>query len=176
MACHKTRFLFSAHSVYAYDDQRVKKIIERIKFHGEFAYLRPLTNDITDIISEMCDWMSVDAIIPIPSKKESFLQRGFNPAECLARICAQAFRKPIHHALTIQTERVQHTRTRNERLRGLSTFFRSKALAKSIRHAMVIDDILTTGGTLEAAAFALRNAGIERVSGFTLARQEKFIP
>lgn len=175
VTCSKHRMLTSARSLYNYDDPRVKKILQHIKFSGEFALLKNIKNDIWEAFEECVNKKEIDVIIPIPISTERFVERGYNQAELIAKLCSVISGIPVQKSLRTKRQITQHILNREKRLQNLSTHFYAKPLAKSIRHAIVIDDILTTGGTLEAAAIALHKAGIQRVSAFTIARQEKYV-
>lgn len=170
--CFSKRVLTSARSVYAYEDRRVEQFIHLIKYKGVFSLLDCVQEDIAEVFSTL-DVHRDTVLVPIPQSKERYRERGYNQAELLARMCAQLSGLRCLSLLTTQTPRTQHTRSRDDRLKGLESYFSAHRLAKTVKHAIVIDDILTTGGTCEAAALALRDAGVMNISAFTLARQNK---
>lgn len=112
----------------------------------------------------------VDAITYIPSDTLKILQRGFNPAELLARHIAQKLQLPVYSNALIKTNSLDQ--------RGLSKRQRQKNVKQSLlagqlnlneQHILIIEDVLTTGATAIAAAKALKRQGARKVSVWALA-------
>lgn len=115
---------------------------------------------------------AADAVLPLPLTQARLRERGFNQALQLAR--ALAPRKT--HAdwlLRLRDTPDQHRLPRGERLRNMENAF---GVARGKRHRiegqrlLLIDDVMTTGATLNAAASVLREAGALEVSALVLAR------
>lgn len=114
------------------------------------------------------------ALIPVPLHRWKQFKRGYNQSLLLARALTRGCGIPIVEAL----ERVRDTGTqtrlhRSERMRNLQGAFRIRPRAESgIRgiHVVLIDDVLTTGATLDACASVLKRAGAESVRALAVAR------
>ncbi len=116
--------------------------------------------------------IGVDVVVPVPLHRARERARGFNQAEDLARAMATAPRLPVRRAL----RRVRATRTqadlpaaqRHRNVRDAFAIARDGALAG--RRVLLVDDVSTTGATLEACARVLKAAGVREVRAVTVAR------
>jgi ComF family protein len=111
-----------------------------------------------------------DRVVPIPLHRRALCRRGFNPAALLAREIARRVRVPL---VARALERVQDTTSQT----GLDRAGRRRNVRGAFRARMqqpgriwLIDDVVTTGATLEAAARALRLAGARDVVAVCAAR------
>jgi ComF family protein len=113
-----------------------------------------------------------DLIIPVPLHSARLRERGFNQAHFLARILSEEIDAPLSAAL----QRVRYTRTqtafdRTERMENLRDAFRlRKKVSVRDLQVLLVDDILTTGSTLNECARVLREAGARSVHAVTVAR------
>jgi ComF family protein len=115
----------------------------------------------------------VDAVIPVPLDAGRMRERGYNQAELIARPLARMLRLPFRTYLLVRTRpRPPQLRlTRRERwetVRGAYATHKRAQVDKM--RAMLVDDVFTTGATLDACSKALRLAGAVRVVGLTVAR------
>jgi len=106
-------------------------------------------------------------IVPVPPAPWRRRWRGFDPADAIARALAAQTRLSLGPCLRRTQGRRQVGRPRSERL-AEPPEVRVAALPPG--HAILLDDVVTTGATLGACAAALRGAGAERVVGLTFAR------
>lgn len=120
--------------------------------------------------------LSVDSIVPVPLHRERQQQRGYNHAQLLAQVCAGrlgiALSEDIlfrHRATLAQVGLSQLERLQNVHGAFLcDPKFATGALYN--RRILIIDDVSTTGSTLEACAAPLFAAGAKEVWGLVLAR------
>lgn len=107
--------------------------------------------------------------IPVPLSRKRLLKRGYNQAELLAKSLEHCIQLPIDTKCLVRSERrTQVGAGRVARLANLAGAFSLQNLPAGKR-VLLIDDLCTTGATLQAAAEPLLNAGIE-VMGLTIAR------
>ena len=114
-------------------------------------------------------------LVPMPLSPQRWRERGYNQAALLARGLGQRLALPVH---ADGLQRTQHT----ERLMRLDADARASAIAQAFRvptehaaalrgrHVALVDDVLTTGATANAAAKALWEAGAREVSVWVVAR------
>jgi predicted amidophosphoribosyltransferase len=116
-------------------------------------------------------------VVPVPLHWTRRLRRGYNPAHLLARGVAAELGLPLlTGALARRRGRHQIGLGRRERLASLAGVFAAPgATARHLRGRtiLLVDDVLTTGATVEACAQALHDAGAERVVAFALARTRR---
>ena len=148
-----------------------------------FKYPRPGLQGLDPAAAAVASWLiqraadfvpetRVDLVIPVPLHRGRLRQRGFNPAAHLARALARAH--SIGHT-PVALERIRATPSqtglsRTERRRNLRGAFRASARFPIPERVWLVDDVVTTGSTLTAAATALRRGGARRVTGICVAR------
>lgn len=113
----------------------------------------------------------VDAVVPMPLAPERLRERGFNQAQELARPLARALGLPLlaHACRKIRKTRAQAELQFAERARNVRGAFVCDADLRGMRIA-VVDDVMTTGATLNELARNLKRAGAVHVSGWVVAR------
>lgn len=108
-------------------------------------------------------------IVPVPLHWSRRFHRGFNQAELLANIVSEARCIPVTHLLKrVRPTGYQSHRRRIDRRSALHDAFR--AYGSIPPHIILIDDIATTGATLDACAAVLKQAGAQRVEGWVVAK------
>jgi len=114
----------------------------------------------------------VDLLIPVPLHERRQRQRGYNQAALLAHHLGEALGHPVlEGALIRQRETIpQVSLDASERRRNVAGAFAWQAPPLQGESILLIDDVCTTGATLEACAVALRQAGAGSIRALTLAR------
>ena len=114
-----------------------------------------------------------DWIVPVPARRAALRQRGFSPPAEIARLLARRVRVPS----CLEIVQRQHEGTRQaglarvQRLQAQAGVFVCEVPAQvQGRRIAVVDDVLTTGATLQSMAAVLKDAGAFRVEGWVLAR------
>lgn len=128
---------------------------------------------VAELMAERILWLAPGdllsgAIVPVPTARVRTLRRGFDPAGELAAALAAASGLSLHRCLARRGGGRQVGRRRDERLARPPGILAPDGVPKS---ALLVDDVLTTGSTLSAAARALRRAGAVRVVAVTFARR-----
>jgi ComF family protein len=126
----------------------------------------------------MCAYMAEwgpepELVVPVPMHSRHQHRRGYNQAELLARALARSQGLAFRAALKRTSGQASQVRSRSvsERHRNVAGAFTCVDESISGKRILLIDDVCTTGATLEACAAALRAAGASEVSGLTVARE-----
>jgi ComF family protein len=145
-------------------------MITRLKFGHELVFARVLGTLLAG--SLRASGTAIPAcILPIPLHRRRLRQRGFNQAAEIARHAAPRLGSRVE-------PRLLHRRRDTSAQSGLDATARARNLEQAFgigrhpvpRHIALLDDVLTTGSTAEAAASALKSAGCERVDLWACAR------
>ena len=148
----------------------LREAIHALKFSGRRALASPLG----DLTAERCARAlpaDIDALIPVPLARERERARGFNQAALLAGRIGRRLTIPVRPRwlARIRPTRPQSDLSAAERRANVRDAFGASPRAAG-RHVLVVDDVLTTGATLDACAGALRAAGARRIGVLTVAR------
>ncbi len=124
------------------------------------------------VLSESKEYSSVDLIIPVPLHPKKQKQRGYNQSEWIAKGVAEAMKKKLSVNM-LKRKIFSSTQTRKnrfERWQNVEGIF-EVSISDAIRgkHILLIDDVITTGSTLEACAYQLLKLPETKVSIATLA-------
>lgn len=150
-------------------------LIVHFKFHEQPGYADLLCN-----VLRHAPWVEpaleqADCVVPMPLSAQRLRARGFNQALELARRLAPE-KTDAKLLLRIRDTAPQSALNRRQRLRNMRHAFAVEPLRAgtlAARHAVLVDDVMTSGASLHAAATALRQAGAARVTALVLARAER---
>jgi len=149
----------AASALWAYDASgTVQRIQYGLKYGGQPSMGEPLGQLMADAWRDT----GVELVIPVPLSRPRFLERGYNQAHALAAGVAAALDVPVVADALVRS-RPTRTQTRlsaSERWTNVSGAFAvAEASALAGVHVLLIDDVLTTGATLTAAAHVLVAVG-----------------
>lgn len=153
-------------------EQPVAGLIQQLKFNGHLAIARSLGELLAQQLTP--DPVLPDAILPVPLHSQRLRQRGFNQALELARPLARRFGLPL---LTRCCQRTRATlaqtalsaQQRRKNLRGAFQVMQPLPA----KHIAIVDDVMTTGQTVNELAKTLRKAGAERIDVWVCARADR---
>jgi len=173
-ACQQTRSpLQRAHSVFVYADP-VSVLLRRFKFHHDLAAGRLLAQLMAPVMARLVPSLPSEdrpqAIVPVPLHITRLRQRGYDQALELAKPLARFLNLPLLHGLRrIRATQAQSQLDAKARKRNMHHAFAARAV-RLPAHVLLMDDVMTTGATLYAAAYALGQAGVQRIDAWVCAR------
>lgn len=146
-------------------------LIHKIKFQKGYEWLNIFKNFLKEVpFPYLEDQLT---LMPVPLHRSKFLKRGFNQSEILIEYLEQARAYEVSYGLKKVRETLpQSALGRVERRVNLSEAFRWKSSRPVPRNVVLVDDIMTTGATLNACASELKKWGAKRVYGWTLFRSK----
>jgi len=165
----------AAFSVYN-RGSRIRKLIHALKYNGRKEIGKMLGELYGTILSESGFMHDIDIIVPVPLHPARQRKRGYNQSEYIAYGLSEATKVAVKNNIIRRIEQTdsQTKRGRYERwenVKGL--FFVPEPQEIRGKHILVVDDVITTGSTMEACVNALHEAGEVKVSIVALAAAQK---
>ncbi len=169
--CVPNSFLSAHIALTQYQEEGlIGDIVRHIKYHYIEELLSLLETVVGQILKDQAIYVAdIEAVVPVPLHKKRFAERGFNQAELIAMMVAEHIEKPVLKELTrVRATPHQAKLGREERIVNVRDAFFMKPTTHQV--ILLVDDVYTTGTTMQEAAKALLQAGVREVRGFSLAR------
>ena len=164
----RIRRLTSLRSAAAYEGP-LEKALHRFKYEGRQPLARPLAMLLAERLA--VDGIAAEVVTWVPLHERRHRRRGYNQAELLGRELARLCGLPVLAGLVRDRDTAaQVGLDRLHRQTNVAGAFHWEGKELARRSLLLIDDVATTGATLEACAGALKAAGAGAVIGFTVAR------
>lgn len=151
---------------------RTQQLLHQLKYRGQRHVGHTLGCLYGAELAEAGLAREFEVVVPVPLHPRKLARRGYNQAEAFGSGLAEMLRCPSRaHALRRTTHTDSQTRkSRAERWQNVAAVFEvAEPAAVAGRHVLLVDDVLTTGATLEACGNALLAAGARAVSIATVA-------
>lgn len=148
----------------------LREALHRLKYQRDIGLGEALSKHLIELYNDL-NW-EIDLVTPVPLSPKRTRERGYNQSGLLARPLAYAIQKPFQPNVL---QRCRETRSQvglsaKERQLNVEDAFTANAGKVKEKVVLVIDDVTTTGSTINACTQALRKAGASAVYGITLAR------
>ncbi|MBS6194686.1 MAG: ComF family protein [Clostridiales bacterium] len=155
--------------IFLYKDP-LKQSLMRFKFHGRKEYGEFLGKLMCTYSTEFISRIRPEVILPVPLHKKKQNARGYNQAQILAEEVSRGFSIPIRTDLVLRKKftKAQKELNRKERKKNLEQAFTVEGQAGQYQRVLVVDDIYTTGSTVNAIAGKLKKQGVKEVWFLTL--------
>lgn len=156
-------------AVYAYQGQ-IKQSVHQFKFHNKREYADFYVQQMCKELRPFLEAWKPQALIPVPLHKSRKKRRGFNQAQLLAEGIGKTFGILVLPDLVVRTRatRPQKELNRKKRKNNLKNAFKIPGYDVKLKRVLVIDDIYTTGSTIDAIAELLLEWGVEEICFATL--------
>jgi predicted amidophosphoribosyltransferase len=141
-------------SACEYDGDVRRRVVD-MKYRGRRSVARELARQLAARV-QADEAVSIDVVTWAPTSSRRRRHRGFDQAQLIARFVARDLGVPCRRLLVRETRHAQTGATRMARLAGPK--FRALQTRRALR-VLVVDDVVTTGSTLRAAAHALTASG-----------------
>lgn len=177
----KTRYLDGLISAVSYNNIVTKELITKFKYEPFikdiaptlayliFHHIKISENEIINFEKEKC------LIIPIPSHLKKEKLRNFNPPTEIAKSLSLLLKIPLETNILLKTRQTtpQINLSKKERENNVKNVFMVRDKNNSLinKTVFLVDDVFTTGSTLQEAARVLKNAGAKKVIGMTVAKE-----
>ena len=144
-------------AVFTYNDVMRRSIV-MFKYHNRREYAKFYAEEMYEHCRHFIKSAKPDVIIPIPVHRLKKRQRGFNQAELVAKELGKLLKIPVDTDYLIRIEKTtpQKELNRQKRKENLKKAFAVKKGEKAYQKVLVIDDIYTTGATIDAISEILR--------------------
>jgi ComF family protein len=137
-----------------------RQMLHRFKFRGKRSLARPLGSWLGRLIREETCWEPA-FVIPVPLHRRRLRERGYDQAQLLARFAATALGVPLRPLLArIRPTAAQSSLSHHQRQENVRGVFACRRAALPGKRALLVDDIYSTGATMQEAAAVLQKQGL----------------
>lgn len=166
--CSTDSDLTQVQAVAVYQDL-AKKLVWKLKYAHAQAAAREMASPMSQLLDRQA-WGSL-LIVPVPTATSRQRKRGYDQARLLARELSRRICQPYADVLARQNQIHQVGASREQRLQQLAAAFRVTKPGRICGVTiLLVDDVVTTGATLEAAARCLRQAGAGQINALVFAQ------
>lgn len=169
--CLQNKWQFETLLVPFYYEAMAKYLLHHVKFYQQLLFIPRLTDLLNEYLQSYFNQYQPDLIVPVPLHRWRILKRGFNQAHELARRIGSYYDIEVNGYLA---KKVKHTKAQaqlnvRQRQKNLNMSFQVR-LNQDIKHILLVDDVFTTGATVNTLAHEFKKIGVARVDVVTLFR------
>jgi ComF family protein len=178
--CHRKNYLLI--SACNYKDKKIEKMIQSFKYDRIISLSKPLTrlviSSLSTVITSLPFYIETSFLVPIPISKSRLRERGFNQTELIVKeLITYIPELEINTTILKRKKSLSaqaKTHSREERKNRMHNSFEADK-KNGKENIILVDDIFTTGATIEDAIRALKEVGYKRIVVLTIARTSKLI-
>lgn len=143
----------------------MQKSIAYFKFQNRREYAKGYAEEMVKYFGERILNWKVDCMIPVPIHKKKQINRGFNQAEVLAKELSFLLSIPVDTTLIKRSKKTlpQKELNEEERRKNLINAFQIGKKGVKYKKIILVDDIYTTGSTIDACSEVLKTVGIQEI-------------
>jgi ComF family protein len=171
--CRGNFFAFERARSYSVHNDALSQAITLLKYEEITRLGNWFAGRLAEVISSEPEKWEVDVVMPVPLHRERERERGYNQSYLIAHPLAKALVLPLEAKILIRTRNrpVPLLLSRTDRWRAVRGAYalREGRQVDNLR-ILLVDDVMTTGATLDSCARTLKKAGASVVLGLTVAR------
>ncbi len=163
-------YIDSIRAASYFENNPIRPAIHFLKYRNHRAVAAMLGEILADVYQRYA--YAANVIVPVPLHRSRFKERGYNQSELLARQLGKLLNLPVN-TVTLQRNRKTKSQMKlgvGERHKNVADAFFCQDKQLLNQHVLLIDDVCTTGSTLDFCAAALKDGDVASVRGLTLAR------
>lgn len=159
-----TRSFVRGYPVFNYAEP-IKSSILAVKYHNKREYLDYYGAMLAKRIEPELSGLHLSGLVPVPIHKSKKRERGFNQAELLANVVGKTLGLPVYRELLFRMHDTipQKELSPAERTNNIRQALQTGMVVPDCKNVLLVDDIYTTGATVQACTEALLEAGIQHV-------------
>lgn len=167
--CEDSRHLY-VRGTALYDYGSMSDSIFRFKYRGRAEYAEFYGRELFEKRGQWLQAVRPDALVPVPIHSSRKRQRGYNQAELVARKLSDLTGIPVNVSLICREKRTSPMKELGpaERQKNLKKAFKIRQNDVKLNTIVIIDDVYTTGSTIDAITHTVWNAGITEIYFMTL--------
>ena len=164
--------LNSVTSAVYYKGHIITSAIHHFKYKNEHALSRELAHLLAKCYQHNQNRPQTNVIVPVPLHKVRHKERGYNQSTLLAKSLSKFINQPVDTKTLVRNRATERQVSLNpaDRKTNVADAFVTKSDQLAGQVVLLIDDVLTTGSTLNAGAKALKQGKVSAVHGLTVAR------
>ena len=157
-------------------DKLVKKSIYGFKYKNRRVYAQTYGRELIKKFGSLLRIWEIELMIPVPLHKKRYRKRGYNQAFLLAQVISDYTGIPIDDKLVIRKKDTDPQKQfgNKERKANLKNAFELSRKQIQQKHILLIDDIYTTGSTINEIARILKKTGVEKIFFLTISIGQGF--
>ena len=151
-------------AVYVYEG-RVRRAVHQMKFQNRRVYAEIFGAVMAEEVRKKIELWDIKAVVPVPMYKKKQRERGYNQAELLARKVSDVLHIEMKSDLVVRVRdtKPQKELEKKDRENNLKKAFSVKQNEVKLKNILLVDDIYTTGSTIDALADTLKKHGVEKI-------------
>lgn len=164
--CMRKEFYYlRGYAVWQYEE-KIRRSLSAFKYHSRKEFADFYAAEAVRLCGERIKREHPDVLLPVPIHQKRRAERGFNQTELLADRIGRALGIPVDREYLVRIKCTKRLKELNpkERVKMLEDAFGIGDKKEAVYHSvMLVDDIYTTGSTVNACAAVLRQAGVKKV-------------